>query len=49
MCDKRGFKGKRSARASIQHLHHTMRVYRCDECGRYHLAKRERRRKPLKP
>ena len=43
-CSKRGFAGKKSALASIGRLHHTVHVYECDGCRKWHVAKRDRRR-----
>lgn len=39
-CDKRRYGGKRSARRAVRHMHQTVRVYLCEECGYYHVTKR---------
>lgn len=38
-CEKRAFPGKKSARKAVASMHNSVRVYRCDECGAYHVTK----------
>lgn len=42
-CDKKRFSGKRSARQSVKSMHHSIRVYRCENCGYYHVTKERNR------
>ncbi len=40
VCEKRAFESKRHAHDSVRTLSHTVRVYLCEDCGYYHVAKR---------
>lgn len=39
-CEKRPFPSTRQAHDSVRSLSHTVRVYLCEDCGYYHIAKR---------
>lgn len=42
-CNKRQYGSVKAAKQACQTLDHTMRVYECDDCGKYHTTKRDYR------